>query len=65
MYRAKRVLEEIMEIVKETLVTSLKLEFSGIDTFRNDVVFVKMKDGPAKDKLCEIAGKLCKIKMTT
>ncbi len=54
-YRARQVLKEITEKLKDSFVP-LKLEFSGIGHFRNNVIFAKIKDGPAKDKLCEIAG---------
>ena len=34
----------------------LRLEFSGLGHFNNTVVFVKLKDGPAKELLHKIAG---------
>lgn len=34
----------------------IQLEFSGLGHFGSNVVFVKVRDGPAKDKLHEIAG---------
>lgn len=34
----------------------LQLQFSGLGHFGDAVVFVKVRDGPAKDKLHEMAG---------
>ena len=36
----------------------LKFQFSGLGEFGNSVVFVKVKDGPAKETLHSIAGML-------
>ena len=56
-HRARDVLGEVTERLKENgSFIPLKLEFSGIGRFDTSVVFVKLRDGPAKEKLHEIAG---------
>ena len=56
-FRAKEVLADITEGLKRDWKEPLKLEFCGVGNFGNSVVYVKVKDGPAKDKLHQISGR--------
>ena len=55
-YRAKEILGEVIERLKGDKCEAFQLQFSGVGHFGNNVVFAKVKDGPAKDKLYHIAG---------
>ncbi len=58
--RAKKILSDITQMVKEKFSFDkdpFMLELEGIGCFSTNVVFVKIKDTPALDKLDEIAGK--------
>ena len=59
-HRAKRVLSEAAERVKRDVLAGGAgppvLEFYGMGHFDTDVAFVKVRDGPAKEKLLQIVG---------
>ena len=60
LFRAKKILLEVTERVKRDFFLadeSLRLDVGGVSNFRNNVVYAKVKDGSAKVKLHEIAGK--------
>lgn len=58
-FRAKAVLSEAAERVRRDILAAdgpPVLEFHGMGHFDTSVAFVKVRDGPAKDKLLQIAG---------
>ena len=58
-FRAKEVLAEVTETVISDISIDdepLTLEISGIGRFSNNVIFAKIKEGPAREKLYRIAG---------